>query len=137
MDCIPVFGSHPGFYLCSRKRLTWKALRSCPIFDSFKVHFSQTKDFRKPVITRQFPSGKGFKASSQLIICIYKHFSLLPTEQKYLPHLSTTPYATAFRRRFFIYHHAVKHPHTSPKMCRNNFENRFRNKNLMSKNVFE
>ena len=28
---ILVFGSHPGFYLCSRKWLTSKLLRSCPI----------------------------------------------------------------------------------------------------------
>ena len=58
----------------------------------------------------------------------------------------STPYARSFRRRFFAFRYAVNHPHTniimikhsfSPKMCRKNFENRFTNKTLTSKNVFE
>ena len=56
----------------------------------------------------------------------------------------TTLFARSFRRRFFAYHYAMNHPHTniilssfSSKMCRKTFENRFTNKNLMSKNVFE
>ena len=53
----------------------------------------------------------------------------------------STPYSTSFRRRFWAYHHAVKPSYKkhsfSPKMCRKHFENRFSNKNLMSKNVFE
>ena len=59
---------------------------------------------------------------------------------------TTTLFTRSFRRRFFTYHHAVKHPHKSiimikysfsPKMCRTNFDNRLTNKNVMSKNVFE
>ena len=56
-----------------------------------------------------------------------------------------TPYAISFRMRFFAYHNAMRHFHTDiilslfsiPKMCRKHFENRFTNKNLASKNVFE
>ena len=66
--------------------------------------------------------------------------------KEYYQVLELTPNARFFSKRFFAYHHAVNHPHTniilsfisfSPKMCHKNFENRFTNKHLTSKNVFE
>ena len=42
---------------------------------------------------------------------------------------NTNPFVTSFKRMFYEYHQAMKH--------RKIFENRFTNKNLMSKNVFE
>ena len=62
--------------------------------------------------------------------------------------VKATLFARSFRRSFFCVsprcetpsymHYLIMIKHSiSPKMCRKNFENRFTNKNLMSKNVFE